>query len=404
MARILRGLLADHPFFGSLALRMEMTPDTTRKTVASDGYSVRYNPEWVEENDAENIRLAVSYGVLACGLKHHLRRGDRQEEKWKTASYMVCLPILREAGFTTEEGGLDMSVERAYEMLPDLPPSDDQGGEGQGEGGGGGQPPPQAGNGEQDPNKDDGDGNGKGQDQSPSFDPQGHGEVMDSPKPEASDTQEQEESWDDAMHTARQWARAQGNLAGGVNELVNGTYESDIPWEQIVSRFLVEYSKTDYTWRKPNKKFEDIYLPSLFNQALGPVGFFVDTSGSLNHEALGHLWGEMKNVVQLVRPSKVLVIQADAAVHAIDEYEPEDMPESLDAKGRGGTDFRPAFKALEEQQTTPVCVLYFTDGMCSDFPEDPGVPVLWVIDRTNRYSRSKEFNPPFGEIVYMGGS
>ena len=40
-------LLREQPFFGSLALRLPLLPDPSRKTLASDGLNVRFNPDWI---------------------------------------------------------------------------------------------------------------------------------------------------------------------------------------------------------------------------------------------------------------------------------------------------------------------------------------------------------------------
>ena len=402
MHRILYGLLADHPFFGSLALRMPMVPDSSKKTVASDGLSLYYNPTWVEEHSADAIRAAISYGVLACGLKHHLRREDRDTNKWKEASFQVCLPLLRDAGLTDEHGGLDMSVEKAYAQMPDPPESDDT------------SPSPGAGMGmivvgtgsqehQDDPQDSNGNGQGQAQGQGqqppPSYDPNGHGEVVDSPHPE--DADQGEIDWDEAMHTARTWATSEGHMPGAANDVVDSSYQHTIPWEEVVLQFLVSHARDDYSWRKPNRRYEDVYLPDLFSDVMGDVGLLVDVSASLNTEALDKLWSEMTGLVHVVKPSSVVVIQADSKVQSVEKFGPDEMPETLDAKGRGGTDFRPAFEEMDNQDTDPACVLYFTDGDCSKFPEEPSYPVLWVVDRSSAYSGNRSFTPPFGEVLEM---
>ena len=74
-------LLRDQPFFGSLALRLPIRADASRETLASDGKDIRYAPGWVAETDADRIRTALGRVVLACALKHHTRRGERDPER-----------------------------------------------------------------------------------------------------------------------------------------------------------------------------------------------------------------------------------------------------------------------------------------------------------------------------------
>ena len=128
------GLLRSQPFFGSLALRLPLSPDTTRKTLACDGQNIRFSPEWVADTDAHLIETSIARVVLACSLKHHTRRDDRDPERWQQASQLVTHSMLRDAGFTLPddaEAWDDMSVEEAYDRLEDPEQDDDDSGDGQ---------------------------------------------------------------------------------------------------------------------------------------------------------------------------------------------------------------------------------------------------------------------------------
>ena len=134
-------LLRDQPFFGSLALRLPIRADAGRETLASDGHEIRYAPQWVADTDADLIKTAIGRVVLACALKHHTRRGERDPERWQRASQLVTHGLLRDAGFKLPpdaEAWDGISVEQAYDRLPD--PQD-----GEGDGDGDGTAPPSTG-------------------------------------------------------------------------------------------------------------------------------------------------------------------------------------------------------------------------------------------------------------------
>ena len=91
----------------------------------SDGRDIRYAPGWVAETDADRIKTALARVVLACALKHHTRRGERDPERWQLASQLVTHGLLRDAGFVLPPDAEDwdgLSVEQAYDRLPE--PSD----------------------------------------------------------------------------------------------------------------------------------------------------------------------------------------------------------------------------------------------------------------------------------------
>ena len=121
-------LLRDQPFFGSLALRLPIRPDAARETLASDGREIRYSPDWVANTDADLIKTAIGRVVLACALKHHTRRGEREPGRWQQASQLVTHGLLRDAGFKLPpdaEAWDGISVEQAYDRLPE--PQEDGG-------------------------------------------------------------------------------------------------------------------------------------------------------------------------------------------------------------------------------------------------------------------------------------
>ena len=115
-------LLRDQPFFGSLALRLPIRPDAARETLASDGREICYSPDWVANTDADLIKTAIGRVVLACALKHHTRRGERDPGRWQQASQLVTHGLLRDAGFKLPpdaEAWDGISVEQAYDRLPE---------------------------------------------------------------------------------------------------------------------------------------------------------------------------------------------------------------------------------------------------------------------------------------------
>ena len=100
LSECVTALLREQPFFGTLALRLPLVADPSRKTLASDGLNVRFNPDWVTDSGADAIQTALARVVLACALKHHTRRGERRIGRWQYASQLVTHGLLRDAGFT----------------------------------------------------------------------------------------------------------------------------------------------------------------------------------------------------------------------------------------------------------------------------------------------------------------
>ncbi|MYK90143.1 MAG: hypothetical protein F4018_18365 [Acidobacteria bacterium] len=415
-------LLRKQPFFGSLALRLPLRADPSRKTLASDGREIRYSPAWVAETAAHAIETAIARAVLACALKHHTRRGDREPERWQRASQLVTHPLLRDAGFTLPpdaEAWEGLSVEQAYERLRE-PDGDGEGRDQSSPPEGGGAPNagggPDAGPG--DGSSSDGgntSGHGTGNpDAPPSHDPAGTGEVMDAPAPEGNKRQDaelspsertaEEQAWDEAMHQAASLAKAEGKLPGAVKETVRGAHVAKLDWRALLRRHMTDAAKSDYSWSAPNRRFIDggLYLPSIRSEGIGTLAVIVDTSGSLPADTLAEFWTEVREIAADIQPERVIVLQVDAAVRHSAEYSAFDLPGDIVVRGRGGTDFRPGFEWLEERGIRPAACLYFTDMECSSHPEtEPSFPVLWInwSDPPSDWNRE-----PWGERIDIGSA
>ncbi len=416
------GLLRKQPFFGSLVLRLPLRADPTRKTLASDGQEIRYSPGWVAETDAHLIETAMARVVMACALKHHTRRGARDPERWQTASQLVTHALLRDAGFTLPPGAQaweDLSVEQAYDRLPD--PEDGESGDdrssaqGSANGTGAvGQRPPAGDSDPSDP-ADQGDGrdrNGQGEDAAsdapPSHDPSGTGEVMDADTRAGDgsgsgetplDTASEEQAWDEAMHQALSIAKAEGKAPGGVEETVRNAHASTLDWRTLLRRYMTDAASRDYSWSAPNRRFIDsgLYLPSIRSEGIDTIAVIIDTSGSVPVHTLGEFWAELREVVAEIRPERVFVLQVDAALRDATEYTADDLPEEIALKGRGGTDFRPGFEWLDEQGIQPTVCLYLTDMECSSYPESqPAFDVVWVNWNPDPLERNHE---PWGDRI-----
>ena len=446
-------LLRDQPFFGSLALRLPIRADAGRETLASDGRQIRYSPAWVADTDADLVKTAIARVVLACALKHHTRRGERDPERWQRASQLVTHGLLRDSGFTlpSEAQAWDgISVEQAYDRLPE-PQQDQADREGSGSppsaGGGGdnadapqpggddpdddppydpGEPqhqdPPGTGTDDHDGGSDPGnaadDGVSQPQDGSDaddasdtpaSCDPSGTGEVMDAHATSdgdavsgevPADVTEEEQAWDEAMHQALNLARAQGKAPGAVEETIRDAHRSTLDWRSLLRRFMTDAGARDYSWSLPNRRFIDsgLYLPSMRSEGMGTLAVIIDTSGSVDTDALAAFWSEVREVAAEIEPERVIVLQVDAAVQDESDYAPGELPERIVVKGRRGTDFRPGFARLAERGIQPGVCLYFTDMECDSYPDtEPDCPVLWCDWRPE--SRSSHPPPPWGERI-----
>ena len=64
-------LLLDHPFFGTLLFRLGAQARSSIATMATDGVSLYFNPQFVETLSAAEIAGTLAHEVMHPALQHH---------------------------------------------------------------------------------------------------------------------------------------------------------------------------------------------------------------------------------------------------------------------------------------------------------------------------------------------
>jgi len=206
------------------------------------------------------------------------------------------------------------------------------------------------------------------------------------PKDEAK-AKELSEKWRQAVWQAIQHCRQRGELPAGLLELIQETYKPKLNWRQLLQVFVEQsFAKImDYSWIPPSKKCyswwhgeNGIILPGIKRESLGDIVVMIDTSGSISSRELRQFFGELE-AIRDSYPAVVHVIQHDAAVQKYDVYDvDEELPRVFKAKGRGGTNHKPAFEFIKERNIRPVCIICLTDSYTVWPEERPPAPVLVI--------------------------
>lgn len=370
-------LLLNHPFFGTLAIRLKLVPGDL-PTMATDGRRIVYNPQFVQQLKPAELEGVLAHEVMHCALAHHCRRGNRNPKVWNQAADYAVNPLLLAAGMTLPAGVLvnpefaNVSAEEIYARLsqesagssPEQPPT---------------APSP---NGGASPGAPRSEATEVGADASQP----GIGEVLDAvdedgkPATHAS-VERQQREWAIAAEQAIRTAQACGREPAGIERILKEARESAVDWRSVLRDFIAATRPSDYRWSPPNRRFvsRGLYLPSVERSGAGEMVIAVDTSGSIGPTELEQFAGEINAIAIDVEPERVHVIYCDAAVQSVEEFLQGD-PIVLHPAGGGGTDFRPAFQWVEENGIAPKCLIYLTDLCCRSYPDAVDYPVLWVTD------------------------
>lgn len=73
------------------------------KTMATDGVSLLWNPEFVETLNAATLAGTLAHEVMHPALRHHLWRSGRDPKRWNIACDYAINPLLVDAGLSLPE-------------------------------------------------------------------------------------------------------------------------------------------------------------------------------------------------------------------------------------------------------------------------------------------------------------
>lgn len=438
MSRIRTQLLLEHPWFGALALRLNLTEDATLKHIAAtNGTDFKFNPTKADELDDSEWLFVWAHEVMHCALLHIWRASGRDHEAWNEAcDYAINHALVASNVGRMPKGCLydpayaDMSAEQIYsaraaqksqqqqqqqaaQQQPSGAPQQPQQGAGQGSGAQQAQPgtlsqpanplagdvlPPAQPQAAQPTQPD------TSQPQQAAGDPTAQPQQGTQPAQAGQAGQPMSESdWQTAAEQAAMVARKAGRMSSDADRAMSETRKPKTDVVAELRRFVEQTTPSDYSWLNPNKRYiaQGLYLPGVTKENTPPIIVAIDTSGSVNQDMLNKFGAILTEIMLELRPREIHVIYCDSSVKHTETFTPDDGEVKLTAKGGGGTAFSPVFQHIEEDKdylySEVSALVYLTDLLGSDNEQvkrlEPAFPVLWVAPTHCRRPA------PFGQLI-----
>lgn len=349
-------LVAEHPFFGYLAINLKLVADSNNPTTSTDGEHLFYNPEFVESLSPKHLEFVIAHEVLHCAMGHLARRKDREALMWNVAADHAINQILQKEGMEAPEIALrpdyrydGMSAEEIYSKLEREAYAPYH-------------PSPHC--------MKPGDGQAKGDD-------------------------EMSELWKQRTERASVFDKQFGRLPGLSGVLKKSGEYSRLDWKTILADLLHTIAKNDFRLMPPSKKhlWRPIYLPSIGGNVL-EIAIGIDTSGSISDKDFSLFMGEIRGITEQFSEYTLHLFFCDTIVHSRMTLTHGDVwPESFPNHG-GGTDFTPVFEMIESEQLQVSALVYLTD--CEGtFPlVEPPYQTIWI--------SKQERVVPWGTRIVMG--
>ncbi len=178
--------------------------------------------------------------------------------------------------------------------------------------------------------------------------------------------------------TAAKISGKPGDVPGEVETLLKRFLAPKLPWQQLLQRFFQGLSENDYKWSRPNRRYSDMYLPSLQpDGGLEHILLFEDVSGSVSDAECLRFNSEFKYIKDIFNPQKITLVQFDTIIQKVLVFNQEDPFDEIVIMGRGGTSLVCVRDMIIEQQ--PTAVVIFSDLQCDPMEKlIDNIPIIWV--------------------------
>ena len=172
-----------------------------------------------------------------------------------------------------------------------------------------------------------------------------------------------------------------------------------VDWRKVLRDFIQETcsGRDESSWARPNRRFlsEDIYMPTMLGMTMTELVIGFDTSGSVfgSHE-MTLFASETTRVIEDVKPSKVHVVYWDTDVVGHQTFEDGQFAiQDLKPKGGGGTDGAVLFDYLRDKNIHPQAIIQFSDGYVGDWGRSD-CPTMWAL--------TTDLKAPYGVTINLG--
>jgi len=370
----------EQPFWAYLILKLEMVEDTKKLLPEHAGMGVNaqgrvlWKKKFVDKLTNQELKFVLAHEVGHLVFSHLVRVGNRDPMVWNVVTDAVLNEILRDNGFTPPKEliipdykheiklfgkTIKHTDEKIAEQLYDelgVPSKKHKAVVG--------------------------------------FDNHEFGKNM-----SESAKRECEERWKDNLVEATIYSKQRGKSPRGMDRLIGDILNPKLSWRQLLRRYITNTLPFDYSFSKPNRKFQDMIMPGPVKEVIEVVAH-IDTSGSLSSKELGEFMSEVSGVAGSHQNLKMTLIECDCEIQQVVELTSGNRSKlkKFKVKGGGGTSHKPVFDYINKNIPTCKLLISLTDGYSDiDRLKKPRYDVLWVAPKHS----AGDNNFPYGRVLRL---
>lgn len=174
-----------------------------------------------------------------------------------------------------------------------------------------------------------------------------------------------------------------------LNRIVEDLRAPELNWKVLLRKYVTSYIKSDYSWARPNRRYTNMYLPSISGMSpeLKTMNVYIDVSSSVRDEQVKSFMSEIKSIYTTFKMSKVKIygFSTKLSEPVVITTKWIDNPKFSTT---GGTNITPVVKHINSDKAK--LNLIFTDGFFDRSPVDMlKGNIFWVIYDNPKYIPSK---------------
>lgn len=346
---------------GSVMCSLDIMFDSRIDTACVGSKIIRWNPEFFTKCTPKGRVFVLMHELWHIARLHRVRRNNRDHQRWNHAcDYIINEWLFKEGYACTPDdvGGISILLDKRYfgmceEEVFDLLNAVD-------------------------------------------FEaPEGTGTMNDMPPSDEADEASDVPIVVRAVEAANQ-AGMPGSVPGEITKYLAEYLNPLVPWQNLLQKFFQDLADSRFTWRKPKRRYPDMYLPSRYKDEgrLTKLNYYLDVSGSVTKKDILRFNSEFKYVKDTYRPEEMIQILFNTGiVSEVVILENEPFTDAIIETG-GGTSLYYVREHIIESK--PTAAVIFTDLGCSPMATLPfDIPVIWIVV-------GKIKTPvPFGTPVYI---
>jgi len=350
-------------FLGSLLCRMRFEWSDDIDTAATNGETLYWNPEFFLSLDEETRVTVLAHELWHVAYLHPVRGEGLDQETYNIAADHVINLMLSQHGYymngfpyVMDPKYIGWSTDKVYADLIQNPPP-------------------------------------------PKSNPQG-GLGSDIQKPVTDDGQVSSTTMADMVSkvvgaaTAARMSGQAGSIPGEVSQTYENFLKPKLSWETILHNFFNEMVDFDYSYRRPNRRYEDPIMKGLVGMTgLEHLVYYLDISGSVSDEDILRFNSEVSFIKEEFNPQRLTLVTFDTEIKDIYEFDQNDEFKRIVVTGRGGTNLNPVMAHANE--LNPNAIIIFTDLHVSIPSDEPKVPLIWIcVD-------NPKAEVPYGKLIHL---